>query len=82
MRRIKMAIVATVLAGSTVFVGATPAHASTMLRGVVYDYSECIRIGNYGMQNYGWTGPLQCVWQPNGSGGPYTYPQGWWFIYA
>ena len=78
MRRLKMAIVATVLAGSTVFVGATPAHATTILRGVVYDYSECVRIGNYGMQNYGWTGPLQCVWYPTGG----TYPPGYWFIYA
>jgi hypothetical protein len=78
MRRLKMAIVATVLAGSTVFVGATPAHATPILRGVVYDYSECIRIGNYGMQNYGWTGPLQCVWVSSGT----TYPPGYWFIYA
>ena len=78
MRRLKMAIVATVMAGSTVFVGATPAHATTILRGVVYDYSECVRIGNYGIQNYGWTGPLQCVWFPTGG----TYPPGYWFIYA
>jgi hypothetical protein len=78
MRRLKTAIVLTVLAGSTVFVGATPAHATPILRGVVYDYSECVRIGNYGIQNYGWTGPLQCVWTPTGS----SYPPGFWFIYA
>ncbi|MFD0599342.1 hypothetical protein ACFQZ4_49355 [Catellatospora coxensis] len=41
MRRVKMAIAATVLVGATVFVGATPAHATPSLRGVVYDYSEC-----------------------------------------
>jgi hypothetical protein len=51
MRRFKMAIVATILVGSTVFVGATPAHADPILRGVVFDYSECVRIGNYGIQN-------------------------------
>ena len=78
MRRLKMAILATVLAGATVFVWATPAHAAPILRGVVYDYSECVRIGNYGMQNYGWSGPLQCVWVPTGT----TYPAGLWFIYA
>lgn len=78
MRRAKMAIAAAALVGATVLAGATPAHAATSLRGVVYDYSECVRIGNYGMQNYGWTGPLQCVWVPSGS----SYPAGWWFIYA
>jgi hypothetical protein len=40
--------------------------------------NECIRIGNYGIQNYGWTGPLQCVWYPTGG----SYPPGYWFIYA
>jgi hypothetical protein len=78
MRRLKMAIVATILVGSTVFVGGTPAHATPILRGVVYDYSECVRIGNYGIQNYGWPGPLQCVWYPTGG----SYPSGFWFIYA
>ena len=78
MRRLKMAIAATVLAGSTVFVGAAPAHAAPILRGAVYDYSECVRIGNYGIQNYGWTGPVQCVWQPIAN----TPPTGVWFIYA
>ena len=78
MRRLKMAILAAILAGGAVFVSATPAHAATILRGVVYDYSECVRIGNYGIQNYGWTGPLQCVWYPTGG----TYQPGLWFIYA
>ncbi|WP_027344185.1 hypothetical protein [Hamadaea tsunoensis] len=77
MRRLKMAVAATVLVGSSLFVGALPAHATPSLRGVVYDYSECIRIGNYGMQNYGWTGPLQCVWTSTGNGSA-----GLWFIYA
>ncbi|GHJ43196.1 hypothetical protein Cs7R123_05380 [Catellatospora sp. TT07R-123] len=76
MRRVKMAIAATALVGATMFAGATPAHAATSLRGVVYDYSECVRIGNYGIQNYGWTGPLQCVWNSTGNG------SGLWFIYA
>lgn len=78
MRRLKMVIMATVLAGSAVFVGAAPAQADPILRGVVFDYSECVRIGNYGIANYGWPGPLQCLSSPIGSSTPTNY----WFIYA
>lgn len=78
MRNLKMALVATVLAGATVFTWAAPAQAAPILRGVYYENSECHRVGNYGIQNGYWSGPYQCVWYPVTG----NYPPGYWFLYA
>lgn len=73
----KIIAAATLAAGLALGAGVAPAHAGTgTLRGVYYTQSECLRVGWYGHDNYGWGWP-ECL-QQDQNGQPQTF----WFLYA
>lgn len=71
----KIITTATLVGGLALGLGAAPAHASA-LRGVYFTQAECLRIGWYGHDNYGWGTP-ECLQQDQ-----YGQPQTMWFLYS
>ena len=71
----KIIATATLVSGLALGVGVAPAHASA-LRGVYFTQAECLRVGWYGYDNYGWGLP-ECLQQDQ-----YGQPQTLWFLYS
>jgi hypothetical protein len=72
MRKARAVLVSAVMVlGVSLTTGATPAHADSLV-GAFRDYSECQRIGGYGITQ-GWWDGYSCVWE-----GRYRY----YFLYA
>jgi hypothetical protein len=64
MRKARALLISAVVAAGLVLSLSAPAHAEARLRGVYYDYSECVRVGQYGQQQ-GWWGYWWCQFQSN-----------------
>jgi hypothetical protein len=72
MRKVRAVLVSAVMVlGVSVTIGATPAHADTLV-GAFKESSECQRIGTYGVTQDWWDG-YSCEWE-----GRYRY----YFLYA